>query len=65
MVEGEAGPVRGTVRVVDDGAQVAGRNAGLEDQGSVRLGDAFSVVEDGEGPVAAVFQGGGDEDALG
>jgi hypothetical protein len=51
--------------VVEDGAQVAGSNAGLEDQGLVGLGDALSVVEDGEGPVAAVFQGGGDEDVLG
>jgi hypothetical protein len=57
VVEGEAGPVRGIVRVVEDGAQVAGGNAGLEDQGFVGLGDTFAVVEDGEGAVAAVFEG--------
>jgi hypothetical protein len=57
--------VRGSVLVVEDGAQVAGGNAGLEDQGFVGLGDALPVVEDGEGSVAAVFQGGGDEDAVG
>jgi hypothetical protein len=55
VVEGEAGPVRGSIRVVEDGAQVAGGNAGLEDQGFVGLGDALSVVEDGECSVAAAF----------
>ena len=51
--------------MVEDGTQVAGGNAGLEDQGFVGLGDAPSVVEDGEGSVAAVFEGGGDEDVAG
>jgi hypothetical protein len=55
VVEGEAGPVWRSVGVVEDGAQVAGGNAGLEDQGPMGLGDALSVVEDGEGSVAAVF----------
>jgi hypothetical protein len=65
VVEGEAGPVWGLVRVIEDWAQVTGGNAGLEDQGSVGLGDAAAVVEDGKGSVAAVFQGGGDEDVTG
>jgi hypothetical protein len=47
VVEGEAGSVGGFVRVVQDGVQVAGGYAGLEDQGFVGLGDACSVVEDG------------------
>ncbi len=65
VVEEESGPVWGSVRVVEDGTQVAGGNAGLEDQGFVGLGDAPSVVEDGEGSVAAVIEGGGDEDVAG
>ena len=65
VVEGEACPVWGFVRVIEYGAQVAGGNAGLEDQGSVGLGDAAAVVEDGKGSVSAVFQGGGDEDVSG
>ncbi len=65
VVERETGPVRSFIRVVEDGAQVAGGYAGLEDQGSVGLGDAAAVVEDGKGSVAAVFQGGGDEDVTG
>jgi hypothetical protein len=55
VVEGEAGPVWGSLGVVEDGAQVAGGNAGLEDEGSMGLRDALSVVQDGEGSVAAVF----------
>ncbi len=51
--------------VVEDGAQVAGGYAGLEDQGFVGFGDAVAVVEDGKGSVAAVFKGRGDEDAPG
>jgi hypothetical protein len=51
--------------MVEDGAQVPGGHAGVEDQGSMGLGDALSVVEDGQGSVAAVFEDGGDEDVLG
>jgi hypothetical protein len=47
VVEGEAGSVGDRVRVVEDGAQVARGYAGLEDQGFVGFGDAYSVVEDG------------------
>jgi hypothetical protein len=65
VVEREAGPVGGSVPLVKDGAQVAGGYAGLEDQGLVRFGDAVAVVEDGKGTVAALFEGGGDEDAPG
>src|SRR5918997_2354360 len=56
VVEREAGPVRGVIPVVEDGAQVAGGDAWLEDQSLVGLRDAPSVVEDGEGSVAAVLQ---------
>jgi hypothetical protein len=46
VIEGEAGPVGGGVRV-GDWPQVAGGYAGLEDQVTVGLGDAAAVVEDG------------------
>jgi hypothetical protein len=46
VIEGEAGPVRGGVRV-GDWPEVAVGYAGLEDQVSVGLGDTATVVEDG------------------
>ena len=65
VVEGEASPVWALVFGVEDGAQVAGGHAGLEDHGGMGLGDAPSVVDDGDGPVSAVFQGGSHEDVAG
>jgi hypothetical protein len=44
VVEGESGSVGDGVPVVEDGAQVVRRYAGLEDQGFVGFGDAYSVV---------------------
>jgi hypothetical protein len=63
VVEGEAGSVGSGA--IGDGPQVAGCHAGLEDQVSMSLGDAAAVVEDGEGAVAAVLEGRGDEDVTG
>jgi hypothetical protein len=63
VVEGEAGSVGSGA--IGDWFQVAGGYAGLEDQVSVRLGDAATVVEDGEGAVAAVLEGRGDEGVTG
>ena len=57
--------MRGVIPVVEDGAQVAGGDAWLEDQSLVGLRDAPSVVEDGEGSVATVLQDRGDEDVAG
>ena len=57
VVEGETGAVDGAgVPGVEDRAQVAGGDAWLEDQGLVRFWYTVSVVEDGECPVAAVYQ---------
>jgi hypothetical protein len=65
VVEGESGSVGEGVPVVEDGAQVARRYAGLEDQGFVGFGDAYSVVKDGQDAVATVLEGRGDEDVRG
>jgi hypothetical protein len=51
--------------VIEDGSQVAGGYAGFEYQVSVGIGDTVAVVEDGKGAVAAMFEGGGDEDVAG
>ena len=45
--------------------EVAGGDAGLEDQIRVGFGDTASVIYYGEGAVAAGFQGRGDVDARG
>jgi hypothetical protein len=62
VVEGEAGAVGDGVV---DWSEVAGSNAGLEDQVLVRLRDAVAIVEDRENPVAATFQRRGDADIAG
>jgi hypothetical protein len=62
VVEGEACPVGGAGGV-RDGPQVAGGDAGFEDEIGVRLGDAGAVVYDREHAVAAGLQGRGDVDA--
>ena len=66
VVEREAGAVGGAGGgPVLDGPEVAGGDAGLEDQALVGLGDAAAVVYDGEGAVAARPQAGGDVDVPG
>ena len=65
VVEGQASPVvgaRGGGRVCD-WDEVAGGDAGFEDEGGVGFGDALAIVYDGQGSEAAGGQGGGDEDA--
>ena len=67
MVEGEPGAMGGCAWVgrVQDGVQMAGGHAGLEDQVFMRFGEAVPVVEDGEGPVAAVREDRCHKDASG
>ena len=67
VVEGEARSMRGVLQIegVGDGAQVAGGDAGLEDQIPMRLGYARAVVDHVQDAVAAALEGRGNVDALG
>jgi len=56
LVEGEACAVGGGVAWFCDGVQMAGGDAGFEDQISVGLWDAVAVVDDGQGSEATVFE---------
>ena len=62
VIEGEAGSVGGASVVY--GVQVAGGNAGFEDEMPVDIGDAGAVVYYDQMPVAALFEGGGHVDAV-
>lgn len=62
VVEGEAGSVGGASVVY--GVQVAGGNAGFEDEVFVGIGDAGAVIYYDQMPVAAPFERGGYVDVV-
>ena len=62
VVEGEAGSVGGFLIVY--GVEVAGGNAGLEDEVLVSVRDPAAVVYYDQMPVAALFEGGGYVDVV-
>ena len=62
LIQGEASAVDDRVAWLGDGIQMAGGNAGLQDQISVRLWDAVAIVDNGQRPVAPVFQSRGHVD---
>jgi len=68
VIEGEACAVRRPVGCgagIWDRREVAGGDAGLEDQVAVGFGDASAVVQDGEVPVAASPEDGSNVDVAG
>ena len=62
VVEGEAGSVGGFPVVY--GVEVAGGDAGFEDEVVVGLGDSAAVIYYDQMPVAALFEGGSDVDVV-
>ena len=62
VVEGEAGSVGGFPVVY--GVEVAGGDAGFEDEVLVGLGDSAAVIYYDQMPVAALFEGGSDVDVV-